>query len=86
MKDKDVVNHMKDKKAEEFSVEHLANALGVAVRTIKNWEKSKLIPNARRNNFNWRIYTQTEIDGIVETVKKNGFFINNRSLATSNPK
>lgn len=93
MCNKKAMNHMKDKKGEkdrtnrkesqEFFVDRLADTLGVSVRTVKNWEKNKWIPDARRNNFNWRIYTQSEIDGIVEIVKNNGFFTNKRSFVTS---
>jgi DNA-binding XRE family transcriptional regulator len=93
MKEVNAVNPMKDKKpgvrqpagesVEEFLIDYLATTLGVSVRTVKNWEKNKWIPVARRNNFNWRIYNQTEIDGIVETVKKNNFFTNKRTFATS---
>lgn len=84
------MNPMKDKNQngrpipeKEYYVDFVADILDVSSRTIKNWEKNGWIPKARRNRFNWRIYTQSEIDKIVAIVNDNKFFTHKRSFATT---
>jgi len=59
---------------QEFFIKNLASFLGVSVRTIKNWEKEGKIKEARRNKWEWRVYTQAEMEEIKERVEAKNYF------------
>lgn len=60
-----------------YYVKDLGERLGVSIKTIKKWEQEKKIPKARRNVFDWRIYTEAELDRVEEIVRKNNYFKHN---------
>jgi len=60
---------------EYYTITDLANAIGVTSRTIKVWEKAKCLPPAYRHPVrDWRLYTQEEIEELVQLAKKRNYF------------
>lgn len=48
-----------------YSVKDVIEILGIARRTLYNWEKAKKIPKPRRNKLsNYRLYTIEDIKRI----------------------
>lgn len=45
----------------QFTINDLAKRLYVSAKTLKKWEREKKIPEARRNPFGWRLYTEHEM-------------------------
>lgn len=62
-----------------YTIHHLHAKLGVSIKTLKEWERKKLIPKAKRNVFGWRVYTETELDNIEQIVQENNYFRNSNS-------
>ena len=63
-----------------FYIRHLAKFLGVSKKTIKNWEREQHIPQPRRNKFEWRIYTQTDMDNIKRIAEAEHYFKQSKDL------
>jgi DNA-binding transcriptional MerR regulator len=61
--------------AGEHTINDLAKRLKISAKTLKKWEQEKKIPEARRNPFGWRLYTEHEMTRIEKLVKENGFFV-----------
>ena len=53
-----------------YSIGQAALILDVAVPTLKNWERRGLVPKPRRSPTNHRRYTEVDIAGIREFLKK----------------
>lgn len=64
----------RNKSDNEYMVKDLAEILEVSARTIKNWERKGYIPNAVRNKWGWRVYSEKEKESIIATVKKQNYF------------
>jgi len=60
--------------SDEFTIKYLAEHLNVSTKTIKKWESEEKIPQARRNNFDWRVYTQEEMERIKKIVEEHEYF------------
>jgi DNA-binding transcriptional MerR regulator len=67
---------------EQFTIHDLATRLNTSEKTLKKWEREKKIPAARRNHFEWRVYTKQEIDKIEKLVRGNGFFVKDNGKST----
>ena len=63
--------------SEDKRIGCLANELGVSTVTIKKWEREGKIPEARRNIWDHRVYTEKEIEEIIKLVKKKNYFKSN---------
>lgn len=59
-----------------FTIDDVALRVDRAVLTIKRWEKKNLIPAAKRDSRGWRIYTKTEVEHILDLVKRTDYFRN----------
>lgn len=58
-----------------YTIEDLASAVGVTSKTIKEWEKRGYLPQSYRHPIrNWRLYTQEEIDQLVQLAKSHNYF------------
>lgn len=68
---------MRESNNKEYKVKDIAETLGVSVKTIKNWEKKGYIPKARRNKWNWRVYSGEEKESITVIVRENNYFRSN---------
>lgn len=51
-----------------FYAETAAQMLGVAKRTLLDWEKKRRIPPAQRDERGWRVYTIQDIEAIRREV------------------
>jgi len=49
------------KMAPTYKIKDLAKELGVSIQTIKNYEASGTLPNAKRDAKGWRYYTEEDI-------------------------
>lgn len=59
-----------------LTVDDVAIRVDRAVLTIKRWEKRKLIPYARRDSRGWRVYSQADVEHIVNLVQATNYFMN----------
>ena len=50
---------MKDHKI--YKINELAKDLGVSIQTIKNYESAGILPKARRDDKDWRYYTEEDV-------------------------
>ncbi len=58
-----------------YTIDHVAKAVGVTSRTIKQWENVGHFPKSRRDPIrDWRIYTQEEIQELAQLAKTNNYF------------
>lgn len=54
---------MKESKNKFYTIQEVANILGVGKTTIYNWERTGKIPKAQRELIsNYRIYTPSDIE------------------------
>jgi len=51
---------------EKLTIGELAKELDRTVLTIKKWERSGLIPKAKKNSRGWRYYTAEDINKMRE--------------------
>lgn len=72
---------MRGENERKYTIKNLAESLNVSDRTIKEWEKKGYIPKAKRNKWDWRVYSEQEILSIVTTVKQHGYFRNKQDTS-----
>lgn len=59
-----------------YKIGELAKELDRSTLTIKKWEESGLIPEAKRDSRGWRYYTESDISKIKEILKASKYFVN----------
>jgi DNA-binding transcriptional MerR regulator len=59
-----------------YKIKDLALRLDRSILTIKRWEKQGLIPKARKDSRGWRIYTEAEVQAILQKVRETNYFRN----------
>ena len=59
-----------------YKIKDLALRLDRSILTIKRWEKQGLIPKARKDSRGWRVYTETEVQEILQKVRDTNYFRN----------
>lgn len=59
-----------------YKIKDLALRLDRSILTIKRWEKQGLIPKARKDSRGWRIYSETEVQEILQKVRNTNYFRN----------
>lgn len=58
-----------------YTIEDLAEAVGVTSRTIKEWERRGHFPPTHRHPIrNWRLYTEEEITNLAQLAKSHNYF------------
>ena len=57
-----------------YRIKDLALRIDRKPLTIKRWEKSGLIPLAKKDSRGWRIYSEDEIRDIQTLVKETNYF------------
>ena len=50
-----------EKLKKNLKIHTLAKELGVSIQTLKNYERSGILPKAKRDNKGWRYYTQEDL-------------------------
>ena len=58
-----------------YRIGELARELDRSTLTIKKWEESRLIPEARRDSRGWRYYTQEDVDRIKNILEEHNYFV-----------
>ncbi len=59
-----------------YKIGELAKELDRSTLTIKKWEESGLIPEAKRDSRGWRYYTEGDIIRIKKILKESKYFAN----------
>ena len=74
---KEVVREMLtfDEEHRKYKIGEVAKELDRSTLTIKKWEESGLIPEARRDSRGWRYYTEEDIKMIKAILKKSNYFV-----------
>ena len=55
-------------------VSNIAYQVDRSTMTIIRWEKEGLIPKAKRDSRDWRIYTEDQVRDIVNLVRNTKYF------------
>jgi len=58
-----------------YKISELAKELDRTPLTIKKWEKSGLIPKARRDSRGWRYYTEEDVNEIKRILEEHDYFV-----------
>ena len=58
-----------------YKIGELARELDRSTLTIKKWEESGLIPEAKRDSRGWRYYTDEDIRDIKTILSKHEYFV-----------
>jgi len=64
-----------------YKIKDLALRLDRSILTIKRWEKQGLIPQARKDSRGWRIYTEAEVQEILQKVRESNYFRNGKTVS-----
>jgi DNA-binding transcriptional MerR regulator len=64
-----------------YKIKDLALRLDRSVLTIKRWESQGLIPKARKDSRGWRIYTEAEVQEILQKVRASNYFRNGKAVS-----
>ena len=59
-----------------YKIKDLALRLDRSILTIKRWEKQGFIPKARKDSRGWRVYTEAEVQAILQKVRETNYFRN----------
>ena len=59
-----------------YKIKDVALRIDRSILTLKRWEKQGLIPEARKDSRGWRIYTEEEVQEILQRVKETNYFRN----------
>ena len=62
-----------------YKIGELAKELDRSTLTIKKWEESGLIPQAKRDSRGWRYYTEDDIKEIKAILSKEDYFVRHSS-------
>jgi DNA-binding transcriptional MerR regulator len=63
-----------------YKIKDLALRLDRSILTIKRWEKQGLIPKARKDSRGWRVYTEAEVQAILQKVRETNYFRNGQGV------
>jgi DNA-binding transcriptional MerR regulator len=63
-----------------YKIKDLALRLDRSILTIKRWEKQGLIPKARKDSRGWRVYTEAEVQAILQKVRETNYFRNGQGM------
>ena len=61
-------------RARYYRISNVAKKVDRTSMTILRWEKVGLIPKAQRDSRGWRIYSESDIESIVDLVKQTNYF------------
>ena len=64
-----------------YTIKDLALRLDRSVLTLKRWEKQGLLPEARKDSRGWRVYTEAEVQGILQKVRESNYFRNGTAVS-----
>lgn len=64
-----------------YKIKDLALRLDRSVLTIKRWEKQGLLPNARKDSRGWRVYTEAEVQEILQIVQETNYFRDGKAVS-----
>jgi DNA-binding transcriptional MerR regulator len=59
-----------------YKIKDVALRIDRSILTLKRWEKQGLIPEARKDSRGWRIYTEEEVQEILQRVRETNYFRN----------
>jgi DNA-binding transcriptional MerR regulator len=59
-----------------YKIKDVALRIDRSILTLKRWEKQGLIPEARKDSRGWRIYTEEEVQEILQQVRETNYFRN----------
>ena len=65
-------------RAGHYRVSDIAKRTDRTPTTILRWEKTGLIPRAKRDSRGWRMYTKDDVESIVELIQRTHYFENFR--------
>jgi DNA-binding transcriptional MerR regulator len=63
-----------------YKIKDVALRLDRSILTIKRWEKQGLLPKARKDSRGWRIYTEAEVQAILQRVRETNYFRNGKAV------
>jgi DNA-binding transcriptional MerR regulator len=64
-----------------YKIKDLALRLDRSILTIKRWEKQGLLPKARKDSRGWRVYSEAEVQAILQKVYKTNYFRNGKAVS-----
>ena len=65
-------------RAGHYRVSDIAKRTDRTPTTILRWEKTGLIPKAKRDSRGWRIYTKDDVESIVGLIRHTHYFESSR--------
>jgi DNA-binding transcriptional MerR regulator len=63
-----------------YKIKDVALRLDRSILTIKRWEKQGLLPKARKDSRGWRVYTEAEVQAILQKVRETNYFRNGTAV------
>ena len=57
-------------RAGHYRISDIATQVDRSITALCRWEKEGVIPKAKRDSRGWRVYTENQVEEIIQLIKK----------------